>query len=132
MRYVIVDMDGASRDYFSRRKDVRDALRELEGEHPGIVGDLLVVTYGNDGQQIGKSEAAVEVLAAVPLEPMIGFGASATRLLVTDLWAGMPTAPVATMASGHACPVMIPSASAPMRPYEYGSGGAAVFAPAVT
>jgi hypothetical protein len=129
MRYVIVDMDGASRDYFSRRDDVREALRELEDEHPGIADDLLVMSYGDDGQRIGEPEPAVEVLASVVLEPLSGLGVGATRFLITDLWTVLPsTDATSATASDRAWPGVIPSTPVPTRPYEYESEATAIVA----
>jgi len=120
MRYVIVDMEGASREYFSRREDVRAALRELEAEQPGIAGDLLVLTYDDEGHLIGEPESAVDVLTLV-FFPLVG--QSANRLLITDLWTGGLSG-VATMASGQAWPVTAPSMLAPVHPYQYESEAA--------
>ena len=68
MRYVIVDMEGASRDYFDTRDDVLEALRGLEEEHPGIAGELLVVTYDDEGRPVGEAESGEEVFKPLILE----------------------------------------------------------------
>jgi hypothetical protein len=62
MRFTIVDLEGASRDYFSRREDVLDALAEFESEHPGAAEELFVVTYDDDGNRSGEPERGDEVL----------------------------------------------------------------------
>lgn len=63
MRYVIVDLDGASRDYFRTRGAVREALIEIETEAPGTAAELYVVTYDDDERQ-GEPERGDELLAS--------------------------------------------------------------------
>lgn len=63
MRYVIVDLDGASRDYFSDRQALVDELRELEAEQPGSAIEFYVVSYDDDGLRVDEPERADEVLA---------------------------------------------------------------------
>ncbi len=48
MRYVIVDLDGASRDYFDTQDAVGNALREAESDAAGAAADLYVVAYAGD------------------------------------------------------------------------------------
>jgi hypothetical protein len=69
MRYVIVDLEGASRDYFGRRSDVRDALLEHEQERPGAAQELFVAKYDDmSGERIGELERGDEVLASTVLD----------------------------------------------------------------
>ena len=63
MRYVIVDLDGASRGHYSTRGAVRDALRDAEQDHPGIAEELYVTTYDDDRARVGKPERGDELLA---------------------------------------------------------------------
>lgn len=51
MRYVIVDLHGASRDYFDALGDVGSALREAEDDEPGIAAELYVVAYAESGER---------------------------------------------------------------------------------
>lgn len=53
MRYVIVDLDGASRDYFQAPDAVRSALRDFESDG-GAVEDLFVVAYDANGDRLGS------------------------------------------------------------------------------
>lgn len=63
MRYVLVDLDGASRDYFATRGAVHDALCEIELEGEGAAAELYVVTYDDDGSKQGQPERGDELLA---------------------------------------------------------------------
>lgn len=62
MRYVLVDLDGASRDYFSTRGAAHLALEEIEAEAPGSASELYVVTYDDDGVRQGDPERGDELL----------------------------------------------------------------------
>lgn len=62
MRYVIVDLDGASRAYFGTRGEVLNELRHLEDETPGIATELYVAVYGDDGGPRKAPELADELL----------------------------------------------------------------------
>jgi len=61
MRYVIVDLEGASRDYFETREAVREALGEAERDWPGAAAELYVVTY-DAGVELGEPERGDELL----------------------------------------------------------------------
>src|SRR5688572_6218775 len=63
MRYVIVDLEGASRDYFDDRQDLVQSLDEIENDHPGITAELFVVAYDAEGARVGKPERADEIRA---------------------------------------------------------------------
>lgn len=63
MRYVIVDLEGASRDYFATRGAVREALREIEAAAPGTTAELYVVTYDDDDVRRGDAERGDEMIA---------------------------------------------------------------------
>lgn len=92
MRYAIVDLDGASRDYFSVRQDAHEALAEAELEHPGSARELFVVKYDDaTGEQIGEPERGDEVLASHVLDTSatisfadgtVAFGGMSSKALV--------------------------------------------------
>jgi hypothetical protein len=74
MRYVIVDLDGAAREHLSNRADLRDVLREVEADTPGIAAELYVLTYDAYGDRVGEAERGDELLAPSMVicgEPMI-------------------------------------------------------------
>ena len=63
MRYVIVDLEGASRDYFSERQDLVDAIAEVEADQPGAADELFIMTYDEAGERTGDPERGDELLA---------------------------------------------------------------------
>jgi hypothetical protein len=63
MRYVLVDLQGASREYFASRDAARNAILELEDEEQGIAAELYVVAYGDDGGRVGEPERGDELLS---------------------------------------------------------------------
>jgi hypothetical protein len=63
MRFVIVDLEGASRDYFSEWQDLVEALTELEAEAPGTTEEVFVMTYDEANERCGEPERGDEVLA---------------------------------------------------------------------
>jgi hypothetical protein len=67
MRYVLVDLEGASRDYFSSRDAAREALLEIEEEAPGASTELYVVAYDDDGRA-GRPERGDELLSTPVLD----------------------------------------------------------------
>jgi len=68
MRYVIVDLDGASRAYFDARGPALKALQELEEETQGIAAELYLVAYDDDGARVRGPEPADELLRAWVLD----------------------------------------------------------------
>lgn len=62
MRFVIVDLEGASRDYFSDRQDLVDALLELETECPGAAGEVFAMTYDEANERVGEPIRGDELL----------------------------------------------------------------------
>lgn len=64
-RYVIVDLEGASRDYFDYLDDLAAWLQRATQKHPGVERELLVRTYDDAGKKIGKAQWAAECLARV-------------------------------------------------------------------
>jgi hypothetical protein len=63
MRYVIVDLDGASRDYFDTLDAVGSALREAESDAPGAAAELYVVAYSDGGDRMAETVRGDEWLA---------------------------------------------------------------------
>ena len=61
MRYVIVDQDGAGRDYFDDRSVLEAELRQVQREDPDLLRDLLVTTYDDTGRRV-RSDRAEDVL----------------------------------------------------------------------
>jgi hypothetical protein len=100
MRYVIVDLDGASRAYFDTRGHILKALRDLEDETPGIAAELHVVTYDDSGARIRSPEPADSLLGspvldwsdvmppAPPADVLIGGTVAHTRTAPTRPQAG--------------------------------------------
>ncbi len=62
MRIIMLDLEGASRDYFDSRQELVDALEELEAEEPGTAAELFVATYDDDGRLVAELERGDEVL----------------------------------------------------------------------
>lgn len=65
MRFVIVDLEGASRDYFSQLPDVVEALEELEAEQPGMAAELFISAYDAAGRLLAEPERGDELLVRV-------------------------------------------------------------------
>ncbi len=63
MRFVLVDLDGASRDYFADRREVREALVEAEADFQGGAAELYVLTYDDAGNRLGDGIRGDEWLA---------------------------------------------------------------------
>ncbi len=68
MRYVIVDLDGASRAYFNTRGEIRSYLQDLRDDDAGIIADLFVVAYAEDGQRVGGPQSAEELVESPVLD----------------------------------------------------------------
>jgi hypothetical protein len=62
MRYAIVDLEGAAREYFSTRAGVRDALIELEADDPGVAAEVYIVAYNDDRVVVDEPERGDELL----------------------------------------------------------------------
>jgi hypothetical protein len=63
MRYVLVDLQGASREHFESRDAARNAVLELEDEDPGVAGEVYMLAYDDDGSQVGEPERGDELLS---------------------------------------------------------------------
>ena len=66
MRYVIVDLYGASREHLDSAEELMDVLREIEDDAAGSTAELFVVTYDEDGNRLDQTRRADEVLAEGP------------------------------------------------------------------
>ncbi len=66
--YVLVDKDGRSREYFTRKSDALKEARRLEGAREGATAGWMVLTYDDDGEAIGEPEW-VDDLLATPVAP---------------------------------------------------------------
>jgi hypothetical protein len=64
MEYVWSDKDGRTRDFFNSREGAISALREEERERPGLTKGWMLLTYGDDGEELGELEWAEDLLAA--------------------------------------------------------------------
>lgn len=64
MRYVIVDLDGASRDYFATMEGAREAIYESEVDARGSAAELYVVAYADGGERVGDPVRGDELLRA--------------------------------------------------------------------
>ncbi|HEU5354684.1 MAG TPA: hypothetical protein VFU65_09490 [Actinocrinis sp.] len=65
MRYVIVDLEASSREHFSTRGDVLEALRDVAADDPGYLEELFIVKYDDSGTQVDAPERGDEALASV-------------------------------------------------------------------
>jgi hypothetical protein len=54
MRYVIVDQDGRSGEYLDSFHDVVLAMQEIRREDLEFADQLMVLTYGAEGQRVGE------------------------------------------------------------------------------
>jgi hypothetical protein len=63
MRYVVVDRNGNQRESFGSRAELVEELTQGEVESPGEARSFWVVTYDDDGDQVGRVERGDEVLA---------------------------------------------------------------------
>jgi hypothetical protein len=70
MEYVLSDSSGRTRDYFDDRDDALAALCEEEQDKPGITAGWMLLTFDEDGQELGEPEWAEDLLAANP--PKVG------------------------------------------------------------
>jgi len=62
MEYVWSDRDGRTREFFDSRDDAIEALREEEKAQPGITAGWMLLTYDDDGEEVGDPEWAEELL----------------------------------------------------------------------
>ena len=65
MRYVAVDSEGASREYFDDLEDVADWLDAVEAKYPGVGEEFLVRTYTDDWQKYGRPSRANDIRRAL-------------------------------------------------------------------
>lgn len=65
MRYVAIDSEGASREYFDDLEDVADWLDAVEAKYPGVSEEFLVGTYTDDWQKHGRPSRANDIRRAL-------------------------------------------------------------------
>ncbi|HEV3323831.1 MAG TPA: hypothetical protein VG147_16775 [Solirubrobacteraceae bacterium] len=65
MRYIVVDLEGASRVSFGRLSEMRDWAREVSAHDADILGELLIERYDARGQKVGESQWADEFLGNI-------------------------------------------------------------------
>ncbi|MFZ2051423.1 MAG: hypothetical protein WAU69_10895 [Solirubrobacteraceae bacterium] len=63
MRYIVVDLNGASRLSFRSLSEARDWSYALSKQDPGRLGELLIEHFNNEGQIVGESQWADEFLS---------------------------------------------------------------------
>lgn len=85
MRYVIVDLEGASRDYFETSESAREALFEAELDAPGSAAELYVVTYDDTGTESGEPERGDELLRSASKSVAVGGGENQLVVLARTL-----------------------------------------------
>jgi hypothetical protein len=70
MEYVWSDKDGRTREFFDSRDDAIEALREEQNAQPGITAGWMLLTYDDDGQEVGEPEWAEDLL---PTDTVVSF-----------------------------------------------------------
>jgi hypothetical protein len=63
MEYAWSDRDGRTREFFDSRDEAIEALREEENTQPGITAGWMLLTYDDDGEEVGNPEWAEELLS---------------------------------------------------------------------
>jgi hypothetical protein len=64
MRHVVLDLQGNQRESFDSQEELVIELQEGLREDAGLLRALYVLTYDEDGNQVGGSRRADEVLVA--------------------------------------------------------------------
>ena len=64
MRYVVLDLQGNQRESFDSREELVAELQAGLPADPGSLRALYVVSYDEDGQEVGRPQRADEVLVA--------------------------------------------------------------------
>jgi hypothetical protein len=101
MEFVWADKDGKSHDYFDERRDAVEALCQEEREQPGITAGWMLLTYNDQGEEVGEPEWADVLLSdrgeatssmpspfALATDSLAGFTA-VLRSAPQDSWSGM-------------------------------------------
>lgn len=63
MRYIVVDLNGASRLSFRSLSGARDWSHALSKQDPDRLGELLIERFNDEGQIVGESQWADEFLS---------------------------------------------------------------------
>ena len=88
VRYIVVDLEGASRLSFDRLSDARDWADRLSQKDADLLSELLIERFNDDGQ-VGESQWANEFLtnlreSAMATPSPFALGASSPVRLTTD------------------------------------------------
>lgn len=59
--YVILDSTANLVDSFDREDEARAALQAIVEQDPGSADEYALLTYGNDGQPVGKAVSGADV-----------------------------------------------------------------------
>jgi hypothetical protein len=62
MRYVIIDLDGASRGHFDVFSDLLEVIDDVRRDDPEMVDELHVLQYDDDGERVGAPIPALTLL----------------------------------------------------------------------
>jgi hypothetical protein len=122
MRFIVVDLEGASRLSFERLSDARDWARK-QGEHdPDLLAEVLIERYDAAGHKVGHSQWADDFLrdlseSMVPARGLEQGGIGALRLRGDQaqpvyeiafspdsrlgLWSGMAASSLAAFSHRH-------------------------------
>lgn len=63
MRYVIVDHNGASHDYFDDARELLEAIDEIERDDSASLAEIMVLRYDDQGARVGDPIEAVALVA---------------------------------------------------------------------
>jgi hypothetical protein len=64
MRYVLLDLHGNQRESFDSREELVAELQEALRAEPRSLKALYVVSYDDDGHEVGRAQRADEVVLA--------------------------------------------------------------------
>lgn len=90
MRYIVVDLNGASRLSFRSLSEARDWSYALSKQDPSRLGELLIERFNSEGQIVGESQWADEFLSDL----------QEATLAATSLFALATSSPVRLKAEG--------------------------------
>lgn len=90
MRYMIVDLGGASRVAFTSLSRLRDWAHALNEQDPVRLGDLLIERYDDHGHKVGESEWADDFLSDLGESDALMGSQDLTTANVVVLYADRP------------------------------------------
>jgi hypothetical protein len=86
MKYIVVDMEGATRLSFERLSAARDWAYKQNQRDPELLAEALIERYNADGQKVGISQWADEFLRELG-ESMVPFErGDGSKVLSTEVW----------------------------------------------